>query len=261
MIVRHFLHTDPAVAVSYLFGCGGKAAGAVVDPVAEPGFYLREAEALGLRIRFVVDTHVHADHLSTGRALAAAAGAEYVLHESAGAGYPFRAVGEGDVLPLGNVTATVWHVPGHTPEHLALVVADRTRSEDPWLVMTGHTLMVGDLGRTELASTAEEGARALAASADRLRGLPDHLLVLPGAFSGSVCGRGLSGNPFSTIGFERRFNRAFSITDTEQLVSLMLQDIPPRPPHAAETRAINLGVAHVDVASTDSAAMPAGESP
>jgi glyoxylase-like metal-dependent hydrolase (beta-lactamase superfamily II) len=261
MIVRHYLHTDPAVAISYLFGCGGKASGAVVDPVAEPAFYLREAEALGLKILFVVDTHVHADHISTGRALAALAGAEYVLHESAGAGYAFRAVRDGDVLQLGNVTATVRHVPGHTPEHLALVVADRTRSEDPWLVMTGHTLMVGDLGRTELAGSAEEGARALAASAARLRSLPDHLLVLPGAFSGSVCGRGLSGNPFSTIGFERRFNRAFSMTDTEALVSLMLQDIPPRPPRAAETRAINLGVASVVAATANPAAAPAGESP
>jgi glyoxylase-like metal-dependent hydrolase (beta-lactamase superfamily II) len=242
MIVRHYLHTDPAVAISYLFGCGGKAAGVVVDPVDEPAFYLREAEALGLVIRHVVDTHVHADHVSTGRALAEAAGAAYVLHESAGAARPFRAVRDGDQLTLGNVTATVWHVPGHTPEHLALVVTDRTRGDEPWLVFTGHTLMVGDMGRTELAATAEAGARALAASAERLRALPDHVLVLPGAFSGSVCGRGLSGTPLSTIGFERRFNRAFGMADPEALVALMLRDIPPRPPRAAETRALNMGV-------------------
>lgn len=243
MIVRHYLHTDPAVAISYLFGCGGKAMGAVVDPIADPAFYLREADALGLKIRFVVDTHVHADHVSTGRSLADAAGAEYVLHESAGVGYRFHAAKDGDELALGNVAATVWHVPGHTPEHLALVVTDRTRGDEPWLAFTGHTLMVGDLGRTELAATAEEGARALAASAERLRTLPDHVQVLPGAFSGSVCGRGLSGNPFSTIGFERRFNRAFRVTDAEALIAMMLQDIPPRPPRAAETRAINMGTA------------------
>ena len=241
MIVRHYLHTDPAVAISYLFGCGGKAAGAVVDPVEAPEFYLREAEALGLVIRYVVDTHVHADHVSTGRALAEIADADYVLHASAGADYAFRGVWDGDQLVLGNVTATVWHVPGHTPEHLALVVSDRTRADEPWLVFTGHTLMVGDLGRTELAESAEEGARALAASAARLRTLPDHMLVLPGAFSGSVCGRGLSGNPFSSIGFERRFNGAFSVTDADALVALMRRDIPPRPPRAAEMRAINMG--------------------
>ncbi len=241
MILRQFLHTDPVVAASYLFGCGGKAAGAVVDPVDDPATYLRAAEETGLRIRYVIDTHVHADHVSTGRALAAAAGAEYVLHDSAGAAYPFHAARDGDQLALGNVTATVWHVPGHTPEHLALVVTDRTRSEEPWLVFTGHTLMVGDMGRTELAASAEEGARALAASAERLRALPDHVLVLPGAFSGSVCGRGLSGNPLSTVGFERRFNRAFSVTDAEAFVALMLRDIPPRPPRAAEIRVTNMG--------------------
>ena len=243
MIVRHYLHTDPAVAISYLFGCGGQAAGAIVDPVAEPSFYLREAERLGLTIRYVIDTHVHADHISSGRSLAQAAGAEFVLHECAGAAYRFRAVRDGEQLVLGNVTATVWHVPGHTPEHLALVVADRRRGDDPWMVFTGHTLMVGDLGRTELATSAEAGARALAASAARLRSLPDHVIVLPGAFAGSVCGRGLSGNPFSTIGFERRFNEAFATTDTEALVALMLRDVPPPPPGAAEMRAVNMGTA------------------
>jgi glyoxylase-like metal-dependent hydrolase (beta-lactamase superfamily II) len=253
VIVRHYLHTDPAVAISYLFGCGGKATGAVVDPVAMPEFYLREAESLGLRIRYVVDTHVHADHVSTGRAVAQAAGAEYVLHASAGASYPFYPVRDRDQLVLGNVTATVWHVPGHTPEHLALVVTDRTRADEPWLVFTGHTLMVGDLGRTELAASAEEGARALATSAERLRTLPDHVLVMPGAFSGSVCGRGLSGTPVSTIGFERRHNRAFGVTNRDEFVALMLRDIPPRPPRAAETRAANMGMAPPVVAGASAA--------
>jgi glyoxylase-like metal-dependent hydrolase (beta-lactamase superfamily II) len=242
MILRQYLHTDPVIAASYLFGCGGHAAGAVVDPVGEPERYLEAAAAVGLRLRYVIDTHVHADHLSAGRELAAAAGAEYILHSSAGARFPVRAVEDGDVLPLGNVDARVLHVPGHTPEHLALVVTDRTRGPEPWFVLTGHTLMVGDMGRTELATSAEAGARALFRSAERLRALPDYLEVLPGAFAGSVCGRGLSGKPTSTIGFERRFNRAFSLSDEESFVRLMLQEIPARPARAQEIRAANLGL-------------------
>jgi hydroxyacylglutathione hydrolase len=241
MILRQYLHTDPVIAASYLFGCGGHAAGAVVDPVGEPDRYVEAAATVGLRLRYVIDTHVHADHLSTGRELATAAGAEYVLHASAGARFPFRAVEDGDVLSLGNVDIRVLHVPGHTPEHLALVVTDRTRGPEPWFVLTGHSLMVGDMGRTELASSAEAGARALFRSAERLRAFPDYLEVLPGAFAGSVCGRGLSGKASSTIGFERRFNRAFSLMDEEPFVRLMLQEIPPRPERAGEIRATNLG--------------------
>jgi hydroxyacylglutathione hydrolase len=241
MIVRQYLHTHPAIGSSYLFGCAGHAAGAVVDPVGEPSSYLEAAGALGLRLHYVIDTHVHADHLSAGRDLAAAAGAEYILHASAEARFPFHAVQDGDILPLGNVAAQVLHVPGHTPEHLALLVTDRTRAAEPWFVLTGHTLMIGDMGRTELASTAEEGARALFRSAERLRKLPDYLEVLPGAFAGSVCGRGLSGKPTSTIGFERHHNRAFSLTDEESFVRLMLHEIPPPPARAREIRAANLG--------------------
>jgi glyoxylase-like metal-dependent hydrolase (beta-lactamase superfamily II) len=242
MILRQYLDVSPVVAASYLFGCGGRAMGAVVDPTEEIERYLHDAEALGLPIHYVIDTHVHADHRSGGRRLAALTGAEYVLFSEAGAGYPFRGVGDGDVLELGNVVVEVLHTPGHTPEHLSLLVTDRTRAPEPWFVLTGHTLMVGDMGRTELASSAEEGARALFRSAERLRALPDHVEVLPGAFSGSVCGRGLSGKASSTIGFERRFNRAFSVTEEAAFVHLMVAEIPPRPANAAEIRAENLGV-------------------
>jgi hydroxyacylglutathione hydrolase len=242
MILRQFLHTDP-VAASYLFGCGGKAAAAVVDPVGDVAPYLAAAEATGTRIIHVIDTHLHADHVSAGRALAEAAGAEYVLFAGADASFPFRGVRGGEAIELGNVVAEVLHTPGHTPEHIALLVTDRTRAQEPWFVLTGHTLMVGDLGRTELASSAETGARALFRSAQRLKALPEHLEVLPGAYSGSVCGRGLSGKPTSTIGFEKRANRAFRIDDEEEFVRTMLADIPPAPPEAARIRAINAGLA------------------
>ncbi len=195
-----------------------------------------------MKIRYVIDTHVHADHVSGGRRLAEATGANYVLHESARAGFQFRGVRVDEELDLGNVRIRVIHTPGHTPEHMSLVVTDKTRGPDPWFLLSGHTLMVGDLGRTELASSAEEGARSLFRSVQKLKNLPDYLEVLPGAFSGSVCGRALSGKPSSTIGFERRFNRAFGIGEEEEFVRYMLENIPTPPPDASKIRAINLGV-------------------
>jgi glyoxylase-like metal-dependent hydrolase (beta-lactamase superfamily II) len=242
MILRQFLHRDP-VAISYLFGCGGKQVGAVVDPVGAVEPYLQAAAEAGLVIRYVIDTHLHADHLSAGRRLAEAASAPYVLFEGAEARPPFHGVRDGDILPLGNVTAEVWHTPGHTPEHICLLVTDRTRAEEPWFVLTGHTLMVGDLGRTELAAAADQGARTLFDSVRRLKALPDHVEVLPGAYSGSVCGRRLSGKPVSTIGFERRFNAAFRIDDRDEFVRTMLSEIPEPPPEAAALRAMNAGLA------------------
>jgi hydroxyacylglutathione hydrolase len=241
MILRQFLHTDP-VAISYLFGCGGQAIGAVVDPVGDVAPYLRAAEETGMALRYVIDTHLHADHLSAGRRLAEAAGADYVLFAAAPAAAPFTGVADGDVLQLGNVEVRVLHTPGHTPEHICLLVTDRKRADEPWLAFTGHTLMVGDLGRTELAASAEEGARTLFRSIGRLKVLPDYVEVLPGAYSGSVCGRTLSGNPSSTIGFERRHNAAFRIDDEDTFVGAMLADIPEPPAQAAELRALNAGL-------------------
>jgi hydroxyacylglutathione hydrolase len=241
MILRQFLHSDP-VAVSYLFGCGGRAAAAVVDPIGDLSLYLGTAEATGMRIRYVVDTHLHADHLSAGQALAQAAGAEYVLFAEAAANFPFRGVRDGEVLELGNVSIEILHTPGHTPEHISLLVTDRTRADEPWFVLTGHTLMVGDLGRTELAASAEDGARALFQSVQRLKALPDYLEVLPGAYAGSVCGRSLSGKPVSTIGFEKRHNKAFAIGDEDSFLRFMLAEVPPAPLQAAQVRAANSGM-------------------
>jgi hydroxyacylglutathione hydrolase len=241
VILRQFLHTAP-VSISYLFGCGGKASGAVVDPIGDIQFYLRAAEEAGMRIRFVIDTHIHADHASAGRRLATACDAPYVLAATALASFPFHAAKDGETLSLGNVSAKVLHTPGHTPEHLCLLVSDRTRADEPWLAFTGHTLMVGDVGRTELAASPEQGARAMFASMQRLKSLPDYVEVLPGAFSGSVCGRRLSGNPSSTIGFERRHNRAFAMDDEDEFVRDMLRDVPRSPVDAARIRAVNAGL-------------------
>lgn len=214
---------------------------AVVDPQLNITPYLQASESTGMRIKYVIDTHVHADHVSGGRKLAEATGAQYVLHASAGARFSHEGVGDGELLDMGNVVIKVLHTPGHTPEHISLLVTDKSRGPEPWFILTGHTLMVGDLGRTELAVAAEEGARALYRSARRLLELPDYLEVYPGAFSGSVCGRSLSGKPASTVGFERRFNRALTIASEDEFVSFMLREIPEKPAGAAETRAINMG--------------------
>jgi glyoxylase-like metal-dependent hydrolase (beta-lactamase superfamily II) len=238
MIFRQFLHTSP-IGASYLFGCGGQSQCVVVDPVEDIALYLEASRETGMRIVSVIDTHVHADHLSGGRALVDAVGATYLVHESIDApeGSGLR---DDQELTVGNVTIRVLHTPGHTPEHVSLLVTDRTRGREPWFVLTGHTLMIGDMGRTELATRAEDGAQALFQSAARLRALPDHVEVWPGAFAGSVCGRRLSGKPSSTIGFERRFNRAFAEADRNVFLQTMIADIPPRPDNADTTRAANL---------------------
>jgi glyoxylase-like metal-dependent hydrolase (beta-lactamase superfamily II) len=141
------------------------------------------------------------------------------------------------VLELGNVSIEVLHTPGHIPEHILLLVTDRTHSDEPWFVLTGHTFMVGDLGRTELATSAEDGARALFQSVQRLKALPDYLEVLPGAYSGSDCGRSLSGKPTSAIGFERRHNKVLRIGDKDSFLRFMLADVSPAPPQATQVRA------------------------
>jgi glyoxylase-like metal-dependent hydrolase (beta-lactamase superfamily II) len=213
----------------------------------EGGPYEQASRDAGMRIVHVIDTHVHADHLSGGRALADATGATYIMHESVGA--EGSGLAHDQELSIGNVAIRVLHTPGHTPEHICLLVTDRTRGTAPWFVLTGHTLMVGDMGRTELASTAEEGAHALFESAARLRALPDHIEVWPGAFAGSVCGRRLSGKPASTIGFERQFNRAFATTDRDAFVRLMLAEIPAPPENADRVRATNLAALRAPMAA------------
>lgn len=244
MFLRQFLHKDP-IGISYLFGCVGKASAAVVDPVGDVEVYIREARDLGVKILYVFDTHVHADHLSVGRRLAEMSDAQYVLSSKAQVSFPFKPVHDRDILPLGNVSIEIWETPGHTPEHISLLVADRTRTDEPWFIMTGHTLMVGDLGRTELATSAEAGARELFQTIGRIKTLPDYVEILPGAYSGSVCGRRLSGKPWSTIGFEKVHNQAFRIGDETAFVRFMSDEIPQEPPQAKKLRAVNSGLEHL----------------
>jgi hydroxyacylglutathione hydrolase len=240
MLFRQYLHTNP-VAASYLFGCGSQSQGVVVDPLEEVDFYIKEAEKLGLNIVYVIDTHLHADHISGARKLAEKTGAKYILHSSAETTFDFTPVEDEEELMVGNTKLTFLHTPGHTPEHISIVVTDTTRGDEPWFVLTGHTLMVGDAGRTELASSPEEGANNLYDSLQKLMKLDDHMEVYPGAFSGSVCGRGLSGKPSSTIGFERRFNLALQKKNKEEFVKFMTEEVPPQPENFKEIRKANQG--------------------
>ena len=211
------------------------------DPLEDIDVYLRLAEETGMKICYVLDTHLHADHVSGARKLAQLTGAEYVLHANSGAQFDFSAVHGGDELDMGNVSIRVLHTPGHTPEHISLLVTDKTRGLEPWFLLTGHTLMVGDMGRTELAASAAEGAGMLFETVQKLKSLPDYVEIFPGAFAGSVCGRTLSGKTISTIGFERKFNRAFQIADRDEFVRHMLREIPTPPPNAKVNRTLNMG--------------------
>jgi hydroxyacylglutathione hydrolase len=241
MLFRQYLHANP-VAASYLFGCGSQSKGVVVDPLDDKvDFYVEEANKLGMNIEYVIDTHLHADHISGARKLVEKTGAKYVLHRSADTAYEFTPVDDGDEISAGNTKLRFVHTPGHTPEHISIIVSDHVRGTELWFILTGHTLMVGDAGRTELATTLAEGAERLFDSLQKIMQLDDHIELYPGAFSGSVCGRKLSGKPSSTIGFEKRFNHALQIRDKEDFIAFMTQDVPPQPEGFAQTRLINQG--------------------
>jgi glyoxylase-like metal-dependent hydrolase (beta-lactamase superfamily II) len=148
--------------------------------------------------------------------------------------FPHRALADGDVLELGNTELRAIATPGHAAAHHAYLVTDRTRGDAPWLVLTGDALLVGDAGRPDLHAhrehTAEDMARALYRSlTERLLTLPDHLVLYPAHYSGSVCGRGLSSNPISTIGFERRHNPALQFDSEDGFVAALVRDLPPAP--------------------------------
>lgn len=231
----HFPHADPA-GISCPLGCGGQATGVVVDEVADVEIYPAAGKTAGMKI----DIDVHAAHVSIGRALADAAGAEYVLSEKAVVSIPFEGVRDGDEVVVCNDMKAL-ETPGHAPEHISFVVTDRTCAAEPWFVVTGHTLIIGDLSRTELAVSAEGGAEDLFKSIQKLKAPLDYLQDIPGAYADLVRGRHLSANPISTIGFEQRHNKAFRIDSEADFVIFMLQDIPPTLPEAAKLRAANSG--------------------
>jgi glyoxylase-like metal-dependent hydrolase (beta-lactamase superfamily II) len=241
MILRPFLLESTSCA-SYLFGCTSAGLLAVLDPHEElVSAYVEAAERARSRITAVLETHVQADHVSGLPALVATGATAYVP-AGAGVDFPHVPVEDGDRIELGNTVVTAIATPGHAPAHAAFAVADRRRGTDePWLVFSGDSLLVGDVGRPDLHAGDDPRGAALDQfrSLRRLLELPDHVLVLPSHFGGSVCGRGLSSNPFSTIGFERRFNSALQHGDAGKFAEALLVDLPPAPPRQAEIVAAN----------------------
>lgn len=231
MLLRPFLNDDGSCA-SYLFGCTTHSKLALVDPHADlVDDYVAAAAAIGAPIVAVFETHVQADHVSGLPALVEGTGATGYLPAGAGVEFEHVALADGDVVKLGNTVLTAIATPGHAPAHHAYAVADRRRgSEEPWLVFSGDSLLIGDVGRPDLhvAGDAHRQAKVLHASLRRLLELPDHVVLCPSHYGGSVCGRGLSGNPISSIGFERRHNPLLRL-DAEWFVEALLTDVPPRP--------------------------------
>ena len=244
MYFRQLLNNSSACA-SYLLGCKTVGRFAVVDAHVEfVDDYVTLAEAQGAEIAAVIETHVQADHVSGLPELVARTGAIAYLPEGAGVEFPHYALADAEVVVLGNTEVRAIATPGHALAHHAYVVTDRTRGDEPWFVLTGDTLLIGDAGRPDLHAGAEhsveEMARTLYRSlTERLLALPDHLVLYPSHYSGSVCGRGLSANPASTIGFERRHNPALGFDSEDAFVEALVKDIPPAPPLQAEIVAAN----------------------
>jgi glyoxylase-like metal-dependent hydrolase (beta-lactamase superfamily II) len=232
LLLRPFLN-DAGSCASYLFGCTSRGKLAVVDAHADlVDDYVAAAAAIGSPIVAVFETHVQADHVSGLPALVERTGATAYLPPDAGVAFEHVALGDGEVVEVGNSVVTAIATPGHAPAHHAYVVADRRRGdEQPWLVFSGDSLLIGDVGRPDLhvAGDARGQARALHASIRRLLELPGHVVLLPSHYGGSVCGRGLSGNPFSSLGFERAHNPLLALADPDEFADALLADIPPRP--------------------------------
>jgi glyoxylase-like metal-dependent hydrolase (beta-lactamase superfamily II) len=232
MLLRPFLN-DAGSCASYLFGCTTHGTLAVVDPHADlVDEYVAAAAAIGSPIVAVFETHVQADHVSGLPALVARTGATGYLPEGAKVEFDHVALADGKVVELGNTVVTAIATPGHAPAHHAYAVADRRRGdEEPWLVFSGDSLLIGDVGRPDLhvAGDAYGQARILHASLRRLLELPDHVVLYPSHYGGSVCGRGLSGNPVSSIGFERTHNPLLAVSDADAFAAAVVADAPPPP--------------------------------
>lgn len=253
MILERF-YDDKLAQASYLIGCAATGEGLIIDPNRDIEAYVRATRAAGVRITHVTETHIHADYVSGSRELARSAGAtlflsdegnedwKYLFAEDAGA----ILLNDGDSFDVGKIHVDVVHTPGHTPEHVTFLVTDTAAADAPMAAFTGDFLFVGDVGRPDLLEkaaklegTMEGAARDLFRSLQAFRSYPDYLAIYPGHGAGSACGKGISSVPNSTLGYERRFNWAFSHDDEDEFVREVLEGQPEAPKYFAEMKRIN----------------------
>ncbi|MGH7562168.1 MAG: MBL fold metallo-hydrolase [Gemmatimonadales bacterium] len=247
-------YDDQLAQTSYLVGCGTTGAAVVIDPSRHVDQYIAAAEAEGLRVEAVTETHIHADFVSGTRELAARTGARIYLSRCGTPDWQYgfakdpqvSLVGDRDRLAVGRVELLAVHTPGHTPEHLSFLVTDRDKADEPMGILTGDFVFVGDVGRPDLLEkaarvegSAEAGAKDLYRSLGWFRTLPDHLQVWPGHGAGSACGKDLSAVPQSTVGYERRFNWAFGAETEVQFVRQVLAGQPEPPRYFARMKRMN----------------------
>jgi glyoxylase-like metal-dependent hydrolase (beta-lactamase superfamily II)/rhodanese-related sulfurtransferase len=237
MYFKQFLDEQCGCA-SYLVASRQTHEAAIVDPSLATEQYDALLAQRGFRLRYVIDTHIHADHVSGARHLAAAHGAELCLHEGARVTFHFRALHDGDELPLGQLRLRMLHTPGHRPELISILVVNPERSPEPSMVLTGDSLLVGDVGRPDFGGG---DAAAQYDSLTKLLRLPDWVAVFPGHFEGP-CGKGMCGRPSTTIGFERLFNPLARL-DREPFIDHLSEAVPARPLNITAIEATNRGLA------------------
>lgn len=233
---------DGLGCASYLVGCEAAGIAAVIDPDRDVQKYLDAASERSMTITHIIETHLHADHVSGNTDLAARTGATIFVHEAAEAEFAHQPLKGGDSLTLGNVELRVRFTPGHTPESITLLVVDKTRADEPWMALTGDTLFVGDAGRPDLVGA--EAARELAGHMhDTLHTeyltLGDGVMVLPGHGAGSLCGKALGSVLSSTIGFERHHNPALQVHNRDEYITFATENLPEQPGNHKRIKQIN----------------------
>jgi hydroxyacylglutathione hydrolase len=242
MLFRQIIHEDLGCA-SYLVADREAGVAAVVDPQWDIAPYQQLARLHGVRIGHVLETHNHADHVSGHGRLCRATGATIHVHELAAAEYPHEPFADGWKLELGDLTIEAIHTPGHRPEHTCFLLSDAGRGGAPWALLSGDSLFIGDVARPDLAVEPREGAREMFHSLrDRLLALPEEVEVWPGHLGGSLCGgSGLDLKTSSTIGFERRHNRALAIEDEDEFIEKQVGSLGDKPPNVERIVGLNRG--------------------